>query len=258
MSNRRKRRERTWLRWHPLGRGVDRRVPVEWVIKRATVSNQCRYCYFRIPKCANSTVIRTLARYDRSLGMAPESNSISAIKHATSGLLRARAWSLSSLARRYYCFTVVRNPYARLLSAYLDKIAAAHPGQYGYIARASGKDIGEVTFADFVSFLENGGLFTNPHWAPQHTILPIAVHALSYVGRVETLEADLRHVVEALPDLTEFTGIWSREDRRRHSAMQLGSYYTDDLAARAQRLYSDDFKLFGYEARPPNNGGSPP
>jgi hypothetical protein len=242
-----KRSERWWLRLHPLTRQIDRRVPVEWVVKRATVSNAHRYCYFRIPKCANSTVIKTLARHDPALAVAPEAVTLDRLKHEAGGLFRARAWSPHSLARRYFCFTVARNPHARLLSAYLDKIAAADAGHYQYVARVAGKsDVTAVTFDDFVGFLERGGLYANAHWAPQGALLPVAVAALAFVARVEQLDADLGPLMQRIGIGANYTGTFLREERRRHSENHLGEYYTRELADRVARLYAEDFDQFGY------------
>lgn len=251
-----RRSERWWLRWHPLAREIDHRIPADWVTKRATVSHRHRYCYFRIPKCANSTVMRTLAQYDGDLaGLTDPDGPVEAIKRYSGTLFRARAWSTASLVRRYRCFTVVRNPFSRLLSAYLDKIAAAEPGQYGYVAMTVGRrDITEVTFDDFVRFLEGGGLHANAHWAPQCRMLPVSPSSLAFVGHQEELERDLARLVEVL-GLGPFQGLWSRKDRRRHAAGQLETFYTDELVARVHSLYALDFDTFGYTRELPMAGG---
>jgi len=247
-----RRGERWWLRLHPVARQIDRRIPVEWVVKRATVSNLHRYCYFRTPKCATSTVIKTLAHHDHSVAVAPEEVTLDRLKHEAGSLFRSHAWSPRSLARRYFCFTVVRNPHARLLSAYLDKIAAADAGHYEYVARfADRADVTAVTFEDFVGFLERGGLFSNAHWAPQCALLPVAVPALSFVARVENLEADLGELMQRIGIGDDYVGTRVRHDRRRQSDNHLSEYYTPNLADRVARLYQEDFTGFGYAADAP-------
>lgn len=249
-------RDRWWVRLHPLAAAIDRRIPVQWVSKRTIISHAHRYCYFRIPKCANSTVVQTLARYDSSLGRTPEGLARRELKRSSRNLFRVWAWSPRSLARRYFCFTIVRNPYTRVLSAYLDKIADG-VGEYREVITAVGKDdVHDVTFKEFVEFLEGGGLYMNAHWAPQCALLPIEPESLAFVGHVETLDDDLRTLVARLLPDSGFDGVLSREDRRRDSGVRLAEYFTSDLAARIARLYADDFRVFGYpEALPDTDRG---
>lgn len=250
-------RGRPWLRLHPIAASIDRRVPVEWVAKRAIVSHRYRYCYFRIPKCANSTIVQTLATYDSSIRTRSDKISRRDLKWSSRNLFRAFAWSPSSLARRYFCFTVVRNPYTRLLSAYLDKIVDG-VGDYRRVVDALGKNnIKEVSFPEFIEFLENGGLFANAHWTPQHALLPIGPERLSFVGRVETLDEDLRTLTGALLPHAKYVGTRSREDRRRDSQTHLPDYYRADLAERVARLYADDFRIFGYSTALPASADTP-
>jgi dermatan 4-sulfotransferase 1 len=243
-------RERWWLRLHPLAAGIDRRIPVEWVVKRATVSRTNRYCYFRIPKCANTTIIKTLLQHDPALAASLARSAKP--KRASRGLFRAIAWSPESLAKRYFCFTFVRNPYTRVLSAYLDKIAAAGPGNYAYVAAALGKaDISEVSFADFIGFLERGGLFSNVHWAPQTSILPIATKLMSFIGQVENLEVDLARLINRIPGMLTFNAVFTHEQGRRNSDALLTEYYDADLVSRVLALYRDDFESLGYSEQLP-------
>jgi len=243
-----RRRERWWLRFHPLSAGIDKRIPVEWVLKRTTVSRKHRYCYFRIPKCANTTIIKTLVQHDPGLKASIDRSAKP--KRASRGLYRALAWSPESLARRYFCFTFVRNPYARVLSAYLDKIAAAGPGNYAYVTAALGKtDISQVTFPDFIAFLEEGGLFSNVHWAPQTSILPIDTKYIAFVGKVENLQSDLPRLINRIPGLLPFNAVFTHEQGRRNSDAQISEYYDAELAARVYRLYREDFNSLGYSEK---------
>jgi len=244
-------RERWWLRFHPLSAGIDKRIPVEWVLKRATVSRTHNYCYLRIPKCANTTIIKTLLQHDPALAASLAKSAKP--KRASRGLYRAIAWSPESLAKRYYCFTFVRNPYTRVLSAYLDKIASAEPGNYGYVAAALGKtDISEVSFPDFIGFLEKGGLFSNVHWAPQTSILPLDTKLMSFIGQVENLEVDLARLISQIPGMSTFDAVFTHEQGRRNSDSLISEYYDDDLASRVFELYREDFNELEYSEKLPS------
>lgn len=255
----RKRSERWWWRAHPLAWEIDRRVPVEWVVKRATVSSRYHYCYCRIPKCANSTVMKTLAHYDGSLVGAEDVDDVGAIKRETGWLFGARALSPKTFAKKYACFTFVRNPFTRTLSAYLDKIASAEEGQYLPVAEAVGKSRArDVEFSEFIRFLSEGGLFWNAHWAPQVALLPVNRKRLRFVGKVERLDTDLALLMEHLGLGVEFGGTVSRQDRRTGSVDRAPEFYTKRLIEEVAELYAADFKAFEYPQQLLLEGGHGP
>jgi hypothetical protein len=243
--------ERWWLRFHPITSAIDKRIPVEWVLKRSTVSHKHHYAYFRIPKCANTTITNTLIEHDPDLKSSID-NSLRP-KRASRGLFRAWAWSPESLAHRYFCFTFVRNPYTRLLSAYLQKISCAQPGQYSFVADTLGKkDITEVSFSDFIVFLEQGGLYTNAHWAPQTAMLPLPSELMSFIGHIETLNQDLPEVIRQIRGLRPFKEIHTHQLHRQNSASRITEFYDDALFSRVLKLYRQDFSRLGYPETPPS------
>lgn len=237
--------------FHPMLRWVDRRIPLDWVLNRSMLSDAKKYCYFRIPKCANSTIVRTLAFYDSQLELDESDEKGAAIKKATrGGLMRARTASIRTLTTDYYCFTFVRNPYIRTLSAYLDKIVAqGETEKYAHlrqkIREASGVD--EVSFESFVTYLERGGLYKDPHWCPQVALLPLPANRLAFVGKVESLEGDLNEVVNIVFGRDVYKGAKTREVNRQESENKVSLHYSDSLRSRVYKLFEEDFASFGYQ-----------
>lgn len=91
--------------------------------RRIAVSRRWRFAYYRVPKAANSTVILTLAAHDPEQAdteawTAHQAKRDAYVAPTDLGLIAAFA-----AARRYTAFTFVRDPYTRVLSAYLDKVA---------------------------------------------------------------------------------------------------------------------------------------
>ena len=239
--------------FHPLARELDSRIAPHWALRRAAVSNRRKYCYFRIPKCANSTVLKSLTYYDPDLETIEEDLLGSQKASQFEKLLSAEALSLSTFQRRYYCFTFVRNPYTRLLSAYLDKMAARPDQSAKYRRMAAEAALADPAdeasaFERFVGWLETGGLWQNPHWAPQVAILPVRVSRLDFVGRVENLDRDLATVIDAIFGSGTFVAPQTREYHRRGAGSKVRAYYADALAERVYRLYKEDFEAFGYAA----------
>ena len=236
--------------YHPLTREIDSRIERSWVISRAAVSNTHRYCYFRIPKCANSTIARTLACYDPAIDWDDADSEGSRAKRTFLQLLDAQARSLDQLEERFFLFTFVRNPYTRLLSAYLDKIVSRiQDPDYEFVRTALGKKQKDnVSFPEFVSYLHSGGLYANPHWAPLVCMVGVKPIRLQFVGKVETIDADLNTIVTRIFGESVHAQTQTRTHGRRGANDQLQQYYTPELAASVYQLYRDDFATFGYPA----------
>jgi hypothetical protein len=154
---------------------------------------------------------------------------------------------------QYFSFTIMRNPYSRCLSAFLDKVAAGGRG-FSKVPGFGRNDTG--AFEDFVTFLECGGLYYDRHFWPQVDLLFWPPQRFSYIGHLEKLEAELRHVFNAVnisvpasmamkephPSEKQKTG----KVTGAHS--KVDNYYTEQLFSRVRNLYERDFKVGGYNS----------
>jgi len=196
-------------------------------IKYSCVSKKYRFIYFRVPKSANTTVISSLLSND--------------LEKDKSGTRKDVFDKLTALnfenTKDYTVFTVVRNPYTRVLSAYLQKIVEKGSKRH-FIEKE-----GDVSFEDFISWLENGGLNKNGHWQPQNKIVPLSFSSLVTV-KMENLEAELNPL---LKKINENMKIKSRQSHGTGSDGLISDYYTPELASRVYALYQEDFKRFGYD-----------
>ena len=89
------------------------------------VSIKHRYVYIETPKVGCSTIKDTLQRMELDYPDLQRSDPEMIHDRNYSPLLRpAQTWGLDRLlhSRDFFVFCFVRNPYTRLLSAYLDKI----------------------------------------------------------------------------------------------------------------------------------------
>ncbi|WP_047549142.1 sulfotransferase [Methylotenera sp. G11] len=237
-----------YCNYHPVYSAVDSRVPKIWVASRSSFQKTGKYCYFRIPKCANSTISKTLAHYDPSI-VYDDNNDIDGkvAKSKFANIGATHVLSKTSLRKKYSLFTFVRNPYTRVLSAYLDKIDGFKKAFFE--TRSSVRQFsesGNVTFEAFVTYLENGGLFHDPHWAPQTYLLPLAPSEIPFIGKVENIDKDLSALVNHLFGEGAYKDPKNREDSRKKSSEIASDYYTDDLKNRVYKLYKVDFDAFSY------------
>lgn len=127
-------------RWRVARSPFFRRYPVAGnetmlaIDQRIAVSRQKGFIYFRVPKAANSTVVTLLYEGAGADGYVS--------KEAKRSFARASALKsdeVNGLRERFFLFTVVRDPFSRLLSAYLDQIGRGKRGKRPvaayYIAR---------------------------------------------------------------------------------------------------------------------------
>lgn len=144
-------------------------------------------------------------------------------------------------------FTVVRNPYTRLVSAWRDKVYLCEPSvEDVYVAvRNSEPDLGPkhpVAFEEFVAYLEHTiGERSDTHWRRQVDLTYAEALSYTHIGRTEELDAttDLVH-----RHLGREPVRWPRANE---GALRPAARYTEELARRVHAIYERDFAVFGYD-----------
>ncbi len=227
--------------------------------------------YTEIPKCACSTVKQYLNA--AACGAFHDGD----IHHTHPGLLRWRYDRLRILSRllrrRHHHFTFVRNPYARLVSAFYDKVInpQADGRMYGKAPlrdaiRAYGitADVDPIlAFRRFVVLARDSVLFADPVEADIHW-MPMAWHAASAmrlgfaydeVFHVESFATDLRGLMER--QCPGRAAEWA-DIRVFNESARAGVTRTSSVAAHfdttsrllVQEAFHDDFAAFGYSTDP--------
>lgn len=149
------------------------------------------------------------------------------------------------LDQEAFTFTFVRNPYSRVLSAYLDKVGRRRHQGRRFLQWA--ERFGQPgDFVGFCRFLKAGGRDLDMHWAPQAEILCLPPDHLDFIGRVEYLERDLGQVLDRL-----FGRLAQMPSERRgtttHAGRQLQEAYGPEQKRIMAELSHRDFVLFGYD-----------
>lgn len=144
-------------------------------------------------------------------------------------------------------FTVIRNPYRRLESAWRDKIQLCAPSYELYARRIKGRlpDGNEpdslVSFSEFVTALAQEDLANcDAHWRLQTVQTLRGALNFTHIGRLEdfakTRDAFLAHCGKSLP-----------ADTKAMNQMAGPSHYDQALADRVYELYEQDFIAFSYD-----------
>lgn len=232
------------------------------MMRDSTPSRLFDYTYVPLGKCANTDIKRmlwhyhSLAGYQRQVpadyfavhnyGWRKSYNSDQSpwdcyVKNDFARLISDLAYGSVS-----FRFTVVRNPYARLLSGYFDKIV--NSGESPNVAAAAHKLPREPKdFADFVHMVvEQADEDRDIHWSTQAYRLAYEFFDYNFVGSVEELDLEKPALINrifgvenkaALSTPKHFTG----------SSEKVNSAYSPSLARLVFNAYERDFELFGYE-----------
>jgi len=208
----------------------------EWRVKQSLrPCDQLECIFVHIPKAAGNSVTRSL------FGCGVGHRSI----HEYRGIFGEDFQS-------YFKFTVVRNPFTRVVSAYEFLKQGGHPawpndGRYRdeVLCKYSG-------FESFVLEKLNEAIWEQKHFRPQAKFLMLGGElGVDFVARLETLEEDFEFICEQLGVDRELP----HRNKTRGHRPPLASYYErDEVANTVRTLYADDFSLLGYSRQVPRWG----
>ncbi len=215
------------------------------------ISDRVRLLFVHVQKTGGSTIQNRLTE------VLPDTRQVQGVdRHGTLGQILRKEPELSA----YWTFGMVRNPWARMLSWYnmVDRFRESKAGGEARIERKNQfmQSVAE-TCPDFETFVMKGLDEFNRLQVPQFRYLNTKTRRADFVGRQESLEADLRAVHARLdipwtplqsvnvdrsrPDYKSDDLELSREDRRYREV------YTDAMRRRVEAVFARDVQAFGYE-----------
>jgi hypothetical protein len=143
----------------------------------------------------------------------------------------------------YFKFTIVRNPWDRLVSAFLFLTSG---GMNERDKRWADEHISQYkTFQDFVlQWLNPDSMKLSAHFRPQCHFICLGRQnvAVDFVGRYENLEADFAYICKQL-------NVYATLERLNSTSLKRNDfreYYTDETRLRVSQLYADDIRMLGY------------
>lgn len=154
------------------------------------------------------------------------------------------------LLRRLRWVVVVRNPYSRVLSAFLDKFR-----EEKYQRSHGAFPLTPEGIAAFIGCLKQGGLTKDGHWDLQSKLILAPLDRFDAVIRFETLGPDLEAALQAggVPfDATRLRAAYPSDEAKRTGATAKIDAFSDAaLAEGVARLYAADFAALGYSTAYP-------
>lgn len=189
--------------------------------------------YIRIPKAASTSMCKELLEK-----MYPTLNQKKITEIQVNFLTDIHLQTTISNTSTYY--TIVRNPFARLVSVYRDLFE--NPNHYIYQDYLFGILPQQLTFAEFVERISCiPDSLKDQHIKPQHAFLKFYEQknlkvSVFKLEESETLNQFLNRYEMRLPHVNKSAGSYDYQ-----------SYYNPDTLAKAFDIYQTDVQRFGYE-----------
>ncbi len=227
-------------------------VPLQEFMYGVNISLAHKYMYVETPKVGCTTIKSLLIRaeLDRDFEFSDDEH---VHRRFLSPLLNPRQVGefSSFLQGNVFKFCFVRDPYSRLLSNYLDKIANPNAWRDRMALKISaqlGIAFPDITFAQFVDAVVRQPVEEmDTHWRTQYFQTFQETIKYDFVGRFETFKEDLRQVCSKVG--IDFDKWYRREAVHATNAKdQLGEFYTSQIRELVYSKFRIDFDHFGYAA----------
>lgn len=146
-----------------------------------------------------------------------------------------------------FSFTMVRNPFDRLVSGWKNKMRL-NENKIGYFEQLGVDDEEtrrEVSqdFAAFVNRLPGSRLLMNDHFAPQSSLIENLPDS-AFIGRFERYAEDLQFIASKLGMELGFEDIVKKNATKNRE--HYSDYYTPELVELVTSMYAEDLDRFGY------------
>ena len=211
------------------------------VFKHMMLHPNLPLAYVRVPKAACSTVI---ARLLGSVNAAEGTREL----HSSNRLITFDQREFGKRLREVsvgpsQLFTLVRNPFSRLLSAYREKIELDldGPRYRRELDIPADADIGFEAFVERT--VERTPMELNPHFRPQALTTRADLVAYDRIFRLEQMGEALTWLDEILPTSSSAKVV---APHATHANERVLSSYTPRLTRMVADYFADDFRLFGY------------
>ena len=210
-------------------------------------SRRLPYVYIQNWKCGCSTIKSTLwnIEHSRGLSIAPGYPHLP----GEDGPFVADQTRWEHVEREFV-FTIVRNPYARVLSSYLDQIAQSrNEHAWGRFASRHGLSDTIPSFNQFLRLLsQTPHAEMNAHWRPQYCSVAPNLVPYDLIGSMESFADDLRHAITRI--FGQDARLHTVAGHRTDAGARLGAYYGPAELALVQQIYEEDFRSLGYSMDP--------
>lgn len=161
-------------------------------------------------------------------------------------------------AQHFFTFVFVRNPWERLVSAYINK---AIDWNYTRIMHQPCSWENEIPYKESISFLqflkciaesEAHSTGMDMHWTPMWRLCDFCQLHYDYIGHMETVAEDAKYIIEKKDLKVVFPrAFYSKAFRTRDVLKEWYKAVPCSVIESLRKLYAFDFLLHGYSDIPP-------
>jgi predicted O-methyltransferase YrrM len=220
-----------------------------------------RYLYQPIPKCG-CTSIKTILLELEGLSIDPNEwrrhNKDLNNFPGTDNLAPKTQEDIYAGRTDTFKFVIVRDPYTRMASVYLDKILNAGKKRHMYwinqikvAAKEQGVTLSEIiTFDEFVRVASAQPVKEmDPHWRQQYYEGRFSIINFDFVGHVEMLTSDMIYVLERLQAPEALMHKAARPHNVTGSTLAMWGNVPSEARSAFVKTYAIDFDVFRYPFR---------
>lgn len=161
-------------------------------------------------------------------------------------------------------YAMVRDPYTRVLSAYLNKIDSRLRAEFPSGDKFSKvvkiidafrnkkldvKRFPSVSFEVFLIWLSQARkeVTADGHWEPQHKLLRIPDIHYDFIGKFENIKHDSDHILNLMGCDAKFPTQGQIKFKPTNATNKLAEHYTPGAYELVRKLYAKDFEAFDYD-----------
>ena len=220
------------------------------------VSKEKKFIYVGLPKCATRSISHMLYHSNSEvlLGKRHQRAVEEKMKSPwTQGFYieqnKSFCESLENF-KSYYKFTFVRNPYARLVSCWKDKIDKEKKYNFDSVGgRYQFKKFNHLRglpFEEFIEYITSSEkkLKEDKHWAPFYRVIP--PWEIYYTGRIESFQKDVSYIFKKLSIKTK-KSFFIKEGKNQTEHDHFSKYYNKKTKNLVAEAYEADFTRYNYK-----------
>ncbi len=217
------------------------------------VSEKFRYMYLANLKVASSSILRVLqlAEADGDVGRVPASPHDRAGSPIPSYEFASTPLNEVLESETFFKFTYVRNPYTRVLSAYLDKVLRDPEERIRLLPSLGLPANSEPTFLEFLKAIQaQRDSWRDIHWVTQSRLIQVNNINYNFIGRFESFAATFPAVLELLGIDSAYMGRAGTPPNVTRASDRLREFIGPKEREAIIAIYEADFVNFRYSLDP--------
>ncbi|MEY8120391.1 sulfotransferase family protein [Falsihalocynthiibacter sp. BN13B15] len=153
-----------------------------------------------------------------------------------------------------FSFSVVRNPFTRTLSAFLDKMRLENILKKQFFWQHDLDPQQNLTFLGFLRLLKNSDSLFDQHWRPQIANLYAGYLPIHETHFLESFDKTQGSICDRLDGVSLFL---NRSPHGTDARKKVSEFICDEAHEIIVDLYKEDFKTFGYSTEIMNVNDAP-